>query len=244
MYNQLIAQNAMQANMTGRPYDYDSQDSMKVIVLMTDGEHVAHGRVVDSFKTGTSPIWKANDNYFSIFHASKVNNSTSTTICNSRPFYVPHLNAWHSRPWNGTTPSGTACYSPTATYTNTTRQTWQQVWAQVRVSWVAWQLYARALGTTSTTRNNEYNTAMGNMVQTYQSVTSMNNLLSTNCEKARNEGTLVYGIAFEAPAAGVNAIRDCASKPSSTYFFDANGLEIQTAFQLIASNLSQLRLTQ
>lgn len=244
LYTSLINDGAMASNMSGRPFTYDSNEAMKVVVLMTDGEHVAHGRVVDAYKTGTSPIWRANDAYLSIFHSSKVNNSTSTTICNSRPFYVPHLNAWHSRPWNGTTPNATACYSPTATYTNTTRQSWEQVWARARVSWVAWQLYARALGTTNTTRTNTYNAQMAAMIQTYQSVSSMNSLLSSNCSKARDEGILIYGIAFEAPSNGKTAISDCASKPGSTYFFDANGLEIQTAFQLIAANLSQLRLTQ
>ena len=44
--------------------------------------------------------------------------------------------------------------------------------------------------------------------------------------------------------AGANAIRGCATEPTSTFFFDVDGLEIGTAFALIASNLSQLRLTQ
>jgi hypothetical protein len=64
------------------------------------------------------------------------------------------------------------------------------------------------------------------------------------CETAKSQGVLIYGIAFEAPTNGVNAIRGCANSPASTYFFDVDGLDISTAFALIASNLSQLRLTQ
>jgi hypothetical protein len=64
------------------------------------------------------------------------------------------------------------------------------------------------------------------------------------CELVKAQGVLVYGIAFEAPTRGQNVIRGCASQPSSTYYFDARGLSIRTAFRLIASNISQLRLTQ
>ena len=28
--------------------------------------------------------------------------TNATTICNSRPYYVPHLDSFQSRPWNGT----------------------------------------------------------------------------------------------------------------------------------------------
>ena len=221
MYYQLIGENAMQGSMGGRPFDYDSTDSMKVIVLMTDGQHVAHERVADAYKTGTSPIYRSNgDGKFSIYH-----NKSGTS-----DYWVPHRNEWRTAPWN----SGSGVQ----------QQTWQQVWSRVRVSWVSWQLYARALGTSSSSRTSAYNNAMDMFQDYYQSVGAMDSLLSSNCAAARSEDILVYGIAFEAPDAGKTAIKDCASKPSSTYFFDANGLEIQTAFQLIAANLSQLRLTQ
>ena len=191
------------------------------IVLMTDGQHVAHERVADAYKTGTSPIYRSNgDGKFSIYH-----NKSGTS-----DYWVPHRNEWRTAPWN----SGSGVQ----------QQTWQQVWSRVRVSWVSWQLYARALGTSSSSRTSAYNNAMDMFQDYYQSVGAMDSLLSSNCAAARSEDILVYGIAFEAPDAGKTAIKDCASKPSSTYFFDANGLEIQTAFQLIAANLSQLRLTQ
>lgn len=223
MYNQLIGEGAMPGAMAGRPFEYDSSESMKVIVLMTDGQHVAHGRVADAYKTGTSPIYRSSgDGNLSIYH-----NRANTTL----DYWVPHRSEWRATAWTSNT-------------TAAVQQTWQQVWARVRVSWVAWQLYARALGTSSDTRNTVYNNTMGTLISQYQSVASMDALLAANCTAARAQNVLIYGIAFEAPAEGSAAISDCSSKPTSTYFFDANGLEIQTAFQLIAANLSQLRLTQ
>lgn len=231
-----------------RPADYGDIETLKVLVLMTDGENFEQERFGEDYRSETSPIWRANSGgYMSIFHASKVDSSTSTRLCNSRPFWVPHANsgagAWHSRPWNGTTPSSSACYSPTASYTGATRLTWNQVWTYARTDWVAWQMYARPLCSSSSCRSSTYNLWEGNFAG-YTDTGTMDSRLDQVCEAAKANGVIVYGIAFEAPTGGANAIRNCVSEPTSTYFFDVDGLEIGTAFALIASNLSQLRLTQ
>jgi Flp pilus assembly protein TadG len=228
---------------SSRPADYDDEETMKVVVLMTDGENFTRERFGDDYRSETSDIWRATDAKMSIFVSSKVNSSSATNLCNSRPFWVPHLSAWHSRPWNGSTPSNSACYSPTNTYTNTTKLSWNQVWTYARTDWVAWQLYARALCSTSSCRSSTYATWEAKFAE-YTDVSDMDDQLDVVCEAAKDEGVIVYGIAFEAPTNGSDAIRDCASSPSSTFFFDVDGLEIATAFALIASNLSQLRLTQ
>lgn len=230
-----------------RPAAYGDKETLKVIVLMTDGENFEQERHGDNYRTGISDIWQTGSNgYMSIFHASKVDNKNDTTLCNSRPFYVPHLNAWHSRPWNGSTPGSKDCYKPNPSppYTNVQRLTWQAVWAQARTNWVAWQLYARALGGSSSSSRNAYFDTWVKNFRSYTDTGTMDARLDQVCEAAKAKGVLIYGIAFEAPAGGASAIRGCASSPASTYFFDAKGLEIRTAFALIASNLSQLRLTQ
>jgi Flp pilus assembly protein TadG len=252
--SELASAGKVPSYFSSRPAAYDDEETMKVVVLMTDGENFVQERFNDAYRTGdatgtfpstswTYSIWRATDGNWSVFQSNKVVSTSSTTICNSRPFWVPHLSAWHSRPWNGTTPSNSACYSPTNTYTSTTRQTWEQVFQTMRVSYVAWQFFARAQGTTTTTRAAFYN-AFVNAVSTDTDTTTMDSRLDEVCEAAKDEGVIVYGIAFEAPTNGSDAIRDCASSPSSTFFFDVDGLEIGTAFALIASNLSQLRLTQ
>lgn len=227
-----------------RPAEYGDRETLKVIVLMTDGENFTQERFGEDYRSETSDIWRHTSSaYMSAFHASKVNSSSSTNICNSRPFWVPHLGAWHSRPWNGTTPSSSACYVPNSTYSGVTRLTWNQVWTYARTDWVAWQMYARPLCSTSSCRTTTYNLWEGRFAG-YTEVTEMNSRLDDVCEATKDQGVIIYGIAFEAPTGGVDAIRDCSSTPSSTYFFDVDGLDIGTAFELIASNLSQLRLTQ
>ncbi|MDZ4309330.1 MAG: pilus assembly protein TadG-related protein [Cypionkella sp.] len=216
MYNELIGAGQMGANLAGRPFDYADPESMKVIVLMTDGEHVAHNRVTDGYKTGPSPIYKSTDGRYSVYHAAHAGDK----------YWVPHLNSWSAGPYN----SGV-------------QQQWQDVWANLKVSYVAWQFYARAHGAGSGGRTSVYNTMMNDMVQTYDSVGGMNASLQQSCALAKQSDVLVYGIAFEAPSNGQAQISQCAT--SSAHYYDAqSGAEIRAAFRAIASNLTQLKLTQ
>ncbi|MDO9637562.1 MAG: VWA domain-containing protein [Pseudotabrizicola sp.] len=240
LYTGLVAAGHTPSYFSDRPFDYTAEDAMKIIVLMTDGEHFAEERVTADYRHGDSPIWRANSvNQYSIFHSTKVDASTSTKLCNSRPFYVPHLNAWHSRPWNGSTPSSSACYSATTTtYSGSTRQTWQSMWSSsennLRMSWVAQQLYVRAIGGTQAARMN--------LMRTQTPTGTMNTQLQQVCTLAGARNVMIYGIAFEAPSNGRAEIEKCASSPA--HYFNASGLEISTAFRSIATNISQLKLTQ
>ena len=70
----------------------------------------------------------------------------------------------------------------------------------------------------------------------------MDSQLQSICSLAKTNGVIVYGIAFEAPTNGQAQIRACST--STAHYFNAAGLQISTAFNAIASNISQLRLTQ
>jgi len=220
MFSELINEGAIPAHFAGRPFDWTDDDAMKVIVLMTDGEHVSHNKTADAYKTGPSPIWRSSgDGTYSIFHASRPG---------PNQFWVPHRNEWRAGAWN----SGGGVIA----------QTWQDIWARQRQTWVAWQLYARALGTNDSTRNSAYNATMSTFQQQYASFGTMNAQLQQSCALAKNQDVIVYGIAFEAPANGQTQIAACSSSPA--HYFNATGLEIQTAFRTIASNITQLKLTQ
>jgi hypothetical protein len=257
MFADLIASGDIPEKFEGRPFDFvedgdRTATTLKVIVLMTDGSNFAEDRVKTAFRSGNSPIWRATqatpsiDNNYSIFHSGKVVGTNATTICNSRPFWVPHFNdgagAWHSRPWNGAAPSASTCYSATATYTGASRLTWPAVWERQRMSWVAWQLYARALGTNGTSRTTEYDNAIAAMRERTDVEDVMNPQLQAVCDMARDSNVVVFGIAFEAPDAGKTQIRDCSSTPAQ--YYEASGTTITTAFRSIAAQISQLRLTQ
>lgn len=61
------------------------------------------------------------------------------------------------------------------------------------------------------------------------------------CKKMRDEGVIVYSVAFQAPNSAKNTLKNCAGDPDR--FFDAsNGQELLDAYQAIASQLSSLSL--
>jgi len=218
MMSELISQGAVASGFDGRPFDYTDPDALKIIVLMTDGSHFKEERLNAGYRTGASVIYKSNgDGNYSIYHAGH----------SGSKYWVPHRSAWQTTPWN----SG-------AGYTN---QTWQQVWAAQRVSYVAWQMYARALGADSNAMATIYTQTM-NMFRSQTEVPTMDAQLQQICSLAKAQNVIIYGIAFEAPAEGQAQISKCASSPS--HYFNAQGLEISTAFRAIANNITQLKLTQ
>lgn len=66
--------------------------------------------------------------------------------------------------------------------------------------------------------------------------------LSDMCQTARDEGVIIYTVAFEAPSGGRNALLDCAT--SELHYFDVSGTDIADAFSAIASDIRALKLTE
>lgn len=235
-----------ESSMVGRPANNSDAETRKIIVLMTDGAHVATSFVRNPYKSGISPIYRsAVDNNFSIFH-----DRPSTNL----DYWVPHLcttavtctAGWRAQPWSNSSNTGTF------------RQLdWSEVWQAVRITWVARQLYGRSNynGTGAATI---YNNQMllfkgddGSDATAYVPVATMNSLLQTNCAAAKATGMEVYGIAFGAGSGGEAQIRGCASAKGSDpndktgyYFKPQTSAELATVFRDIASQISKLRLTQ
>ncbi|WP_169776504.1 vWA domain-containing protein [Wenxinia marina] len=212
----LIALGQSPAALAGHPFAFDTPNARKVIVVMTDGEHFAEERVNAPFRSGPSPVYRASDGTYSVFVAARPGPNR---------YYVPHANSWQATPW-GTAP---------------VQQTWPQLWAEMRMSYVAWQFFARPAGAMGQSMSAAYNAQM-DAFRTRTSVASMNAQLQEVCAEAREEGVIVYGIAFQAPQNGRTQIAGCAG--TAGRYFDANGMEIQTVFRAIANQIRALRLTQ
>ena len=224
MFTDFIGSGAIPASMPSRPFDYRDPGTMKIIVLMTDGQHVAHDRIVDAYKTGPAPIYlSTGDGNYSVRHTAG-----RPAVAGSNEYFVPHLGTWQATPWD----SGAGAV----------QQDWAAIWANLKLSYVAWQFYGRALGTDATSRNTVYSNTFSAMDQIYASAATMDATLQQSCQGARDQGVIVYGIAFEAPTHGQEVIRNCASSPA--HYFAADGLQIQNAFRTIASNITMLKLTQ
>ena len=237
IFTHLVAGGYMAANMAGHPSAYADTETLKVIVLMTDGENTLHEQIRDDHKDGLSPIWKSTaDGYYSIEHTG-----TLPVAAGVNTYWAPHL-CVSTNCMNGTNTAEAWSVLPYNSGAGAVQLDWKDVWATFRDSYVGWQFYARALGTSSGTRTTAYNAAISAMEMSYGSTTTEDSQLQQGCAQARVNGVVVYTIGFEAPAIGLTQLKACAT--SQAHFFDATTLTIGTAFKAIANNISQLRLTQ
>jgi Flp pilus assembly protein TadG len=229
IYDEAIKDKLMPATLSGRPYDYDRGDTMKVIVLMTDGDHVASNYVNQPYHSGPSGIYRGEDGNYAIHHPTRAG---------VNKFFVPHLGpgqkprdtdpGWQAAPlWPG---SGIV-----------TQLDWVDVWKNLGSEWVI-QLYARPLSDNIDALRMTIRTAQNAAMYVRTDVATMDSQLLATCTQAKDLGVLVFTIAFMAPAKAETLLRDCAS--GAPYYYEPTGGDIKNAFDSIANTINVLRLTQ
>lgn len=277
-----------------RPFQNDDETVRKIIILMTDGEHVSNNYIYDAYKTGPSPFWRGTDGNYALnfststrgpFTGTLPSNCSGWTVPSTRNIFVPHLKAnslrarrqasdpegvssgtggsyplvagaCDPRAWvapgsggNPTWQQRDAAGNPMVNASGqpimvtTQRLDWSEVWRFMRMEYVINQMYGRANIGSPVSVGTLRNTFRG----TYLAVSTMNTLLQQNCSAARTADFEIYGIAFAAPTNGKTQIQNCSSPDTDDvkYFFDAtNNADLIAAFNTIASDITDLRLTQ
>lgn len=74
-----------------------------------------------------------------------------------------------------------------------------------------------------------------------------NNAAKKLCKNMRKDGIVIYSIAFEAPASAQAILKRCATPNTedNQYYYNAkNGAQLKLAFQAIARNIQNLRLSR
>jgi Flp pilus assembly protein TadG len=267
-----IGDKTKDGSVQGRPDKNGSQKTRKIIVLMTDGEHVRNTHVLDAFKSGPSPIWRGAGS--PVRYAIRYwndgtwhNNNTRPACAGTNEYFIPHLKrAWVDLNNNKVEDTGErgACdpqaWAATPTWPNSgtvTNLDWSEVWRYLKMTWVVQQLYMRSNVADIPT---DINAIMNDMRAIYlTSENTMDALLKTNCEAARrpvvpvNPGDLpgagieVFGIMFDDKPSkrGTDAIKSCVSTSDTTYYYEPKSpADLTAAFNSIATDISDLRLTQ
>ncbi|MBD3765517.1 MAG: Tad domain-containing protein [Rhodobacterales bacterium] len=196
----------------GRPLSRATTEVLKIVVLMTDGENTTEYVLDPDYRTGMSNIWRRNSDG----RASVYWDRSST----SNDYWWPDEGRWHDTPYGGTS--------------GATKLTWPEVWRYYSLNYVADRLYSDAVGNSTSYWQGQFRTTTGSSTKISR--------LQEVCAAARDDGIVVFGIAFEAPSKGRQQIANCASSPG--HYFDADGLEIREAFRMIASQITTLKLTQ
>lgn len=237
IFDSLVNSGAIPPVFRGRPFDYDRPDVTKIVVLMTDGANVIDDRLNEPYKTGLSPIFRGTDGHFSL-HMPTGRPATA----GSNQYWVPHIDsnpnspgnegAWMPVPWGGANPTGT-------------QLTWPELWQYAAPHWVAWHLFARASSTVHAERQAVHAQWIQRFLTQYgtqNNGTIKDDELQRMCTAVKRQGVIVYGIAFSAPERGAQMIQSCATSPDYA-FRSTNNTQLNAAFQAIAINIGQLRLT-
>jgi Flp pilus assembly protein TadG len=210
----LVAANQIDNAFSDRPLEYDDPNSIKVLVVMTDGQNTNQYMLRSQFRSGNSDVYynAGNDRYAvkSGSYYYKQSSSGNSQIQSS----------WSNRSWS--------------LDSNWKRLSYEELFAKASLAWVANYLYGRL---DYYAWNNWYDNP-----QTSVGGGTKDSRMQSICNAAKNQGVVIYTIGFEAPTHGANELKDCASSPS--HFFDVDGLEISEAFSAIAQSISQLKLTQ
>lgn len=88
--------------------------------------------------------------------------------------------------------------------------------------------------------NTCYNTS--GVFMTENDVDSLNSLMQTLCSNARAKGIVIYGVAMAATETGQKQLSDCVDSPAR--YFETDGGSLVEIFNMIADQITELRLTQ
>ncbi|WP_158454117.1 TadE/TadG family type IV pilus assembly protein [Octadecabacter temperatus] len=248
-----------------RPEEFGQSDILKVIVVMTDGQNTTQYDLVPTMKWDLSRIWFDRSpsgsgspidleevDYYSTSVQYAGENTTSrtddyfywdissSTISRSQryPRGFANRDAYLN---SGTIAEYDGIGSGTMYDDNMFNASWSdmmaiRVYNQIDRDWLRRAYIHEYIS------YNEYKEPEWGIDTGIVNSTEANARLSDICEAARDEGIVIYTVAFEAPSNGQTALRDCASTPS--HYFDVQGSDISDAFAAIATNIRNLKLTQ
>lgn len=231
------------ARFNNRPLDYDA-DVAKVVIVMTDGENTTQYMLDPSLRDGLSDVWYNPDSGRTTNWRYWINtrnggywSSTRQTYGdysvfrpdNDPDYYWTQRNDYRDHPYGNPDPE-TASNEEQGT---AVRLTYPELFNRTSLRWNADFNYGW--------KDDAYTDWVSNAYSGINA-TDKDTRLKNVCDAAKKEGVVIFGIAFEAPTNGLEAIENCAS--SSSHVYDVDGLELERAFASIASSIRKLRLTQ
>ena len=226
----LIGAGEVPASFAGRPAGYGAARASKVVVLMSDGENTSQYQLTAPYKSGASPVFvDAATGSVAVYHAAASGANKYYVIASSN----------YSRDWRYDT-MGTWQATAPAGYRNVS---WPEATSLYPTYWIATRFFGNALGTDYASRVRAFRATYADL-QTSVGPATKDSQLQQACDLAKSPALRikVFSVAFEAPLAGQTALHNCASSDGD--YFDVAGTDIVRAFQSIALQVSQLRLTQ
>lgn len=203
-------------DFAARPAEYNDTDTLKIIVLMTDGQNTSQYFIEDEYRSGNSDVWYDADT-----------DQYSTLDPDSGYYYRHYDHSGHySNGWYYTPAGGD----------DADRLSFPSLFSFMSIKWLYSKVYRDWMSRSTAKYSWYYN------LYDYLGNTEKNSRTADICDAAKAQGIVVYTIGFEAPSDGQAVLKDCAS--TASHYYDVDGLEISDAFNSIATSIRQLRLTQ
>ncbi len=210
----LITQGKVDPRLAGRPLDIFSPNTLKTLVIMTDGENTRHYEIAPQYRLGPSGVlWNGGNNYYV---PSVEENNRDGDLIPLEPFYEPRYNRWQLQ-------------GPGVPLT------WPDLFDRISV-----RSHAQHFRYKQYSRNADRN--FWNDIVTTTETAAKDARLQQICDASKAKGFVVFTIGFEVTDRAAQVMSDCASSPA--HFYRVEGLEIETAFNSIANQITALRLIQ
>jgi hypothetical protein len=257
----------------GVPRNY-STNTRKFLIVMTDGNNTAEFIMRNGYYTGLSNIWVQRNNATSAIEKIWVRRdypvAGTPSYCEMN--WRGRNSSSCTNPTSGSETAVVVSAVPVTAPAGTTisQLSWEEVWAAWPVRFVAgrlmrpsglpqaadwnnWTGVSHSSRTESTIagwllqwESNNFSSDEGSLASggSSRDDEQKDPNLDAICDAAKANGVQVYTIAFEAPTEGKAALRNCATADVAPYYQEAVGSQITNAFQAIASQVVDLRLTQ
>ncbi len=217
----LISDGDVDAKFEGRPFSYTETNTLKVIVLMSDGANTSQYYLEPEVSGGYA---NSADNMSNVWH--KVDSS------NRDRYAIYNPNRWDSKKYFRTYIESTNGYWSTTPRSGMTQLSYVELYDHATVRYIAKYLMDPAGYSYNYWRYGVYD-----YVGSGTKDTRMDNI----CSAAKNNEVLIFTIGFEVTDSNATKLTNCAT--SAGHFFRVDGVNISEAFASIAAQLNSLRLT-
>lgn len=221
----LVSDGDVDAKFSDRPYVYNATNSLKVIVVMTDGANTYQELLAPEVSSGLSNVWYRKETTTDWRGRQRTYDRYAIYNQNhwgSKDYYHPDIESrsygtWKSAPDNG----------------DFVQLTYPQLYKHASVRYVASYLMDPAGYNYNYWRYGVYSRV---------GPSSKDPRMDAICTAAKNNGTLIFTIGFEVTDSNAAKLSHCAT--TAGHFFRVDGVEISEAFASIAAQLHRLRLEQ
>lgn len=230
---------------SGRPHPHGAENNLKVLVIMTDGENDNEYRLHPDFAEGESPVIRTASRSGSHRYYSMDVAETGEAHDGKAPYGEQYFYAIHpfdaDRMWDNDTLANNPALAKYKQQIVEDRLTWPEVWAEMSPVYYGYHLHGRQSNSSRYWQARMWNQWENMHFEVDPS--EKDNRLSDICAAARGAGIVTYSIGMEVESSSsLELLQDCAS--TEAHYFDVDGLEINTAFDMIAASISMLRLTK